>query len=111
MPKPNDKYCMKHLEEETPVITADTLTTETKRALRDRRKSNANYQDAGQDNMLLSPLKRKIELKFKWLGFDITDCTWKPEKAIPKFFRKYYKDKSNPKTKLPNPVIKPLKPD
>ena len=51
MPKPNDKFCMKHLEEETPVITTDKLKTETKRVLRDIRKANTYYQDAGQDIM------------------------------------------------------------
>ena len=51
MPQPNSKYCMKHIDEESPIITADKLTTETKKVLRDRRSSIANYKEAGKDHM------------------------------------------------------------
>ena len=113
MPQPNGKYCMKHLDEESPIITADKLTNETKKVLRDRQTRNATYKEAGQDNMYVVESidevrknKGKTEFKVKWLGFEQSDCTWEPEDSIPKFIREYYKDASKLKNKLPNPVIK-----
>ena len=113
IPQPNNKYCQEHEDGESPIITVDRLTNETKRVLRDRRKMMANYKEVGQDDMYVVESIEDItednhgkKFKVKWVGFEVKDCTWEPEDAIPKFIREYYSDKTKLKSKLPNPVIK-----
>ena len=117
IPQPNKKFCQQHENGESPIVTVDKLTNESKRVLRDRRKMMANYKEAGQDDMYviesIEDVKKdkdgKIMFKVKWVGFDLNDCTWEPDDSIPKFIQEYYEDKSKLRTKLPNPVIKSSK--
>ena len=117
IPQPNNKFCQQHEDGESPIVTVDKLTTDTKRVLRDRRKSMANYKEVGRDDMYviesIEDIKKdkscNLKYKVKWVGFGHDDCTWEPEDAIPKFIRDFYEDKTRLSSKLPNPVIKSTK--
>ena len=116
IPQPKNKFCQQHEDGESPIITVDHLTNETKRVLRDRRKQTANYKEVGQDDLYVVESIEDIKkdksgkkYKIKWVGFGHEDCTWEPEGAIPKFIREFYDDKTRLKSKLPNPVIKSTK--
>ena len=117
IPQPNKKFCQQHEDGESPIVTVDKLSKDSKRVLRDRRKLMANYKEAGQDDMYViesiedkkKDKSGKMKYKVKWVGFDYNDCTWESEDCIPMFIRDYYEDKSKLKAKLPNPIIKSSK--
>ena len=117
IPQPNKKFCQQHEDGESPVITVGQLASETRRVLRDRRKTMANFKEVGQDEMFVVESIENIKkdkngttkYQVKWVGFGHEDCTWEGEDTIPKFIRDYYEDKTRLKLKLPNPVIKSTK--
>ena len=109
----NSKYCREHQSEESPAVTAETVSGRTRQQLRKHRNDTASYSKAGQDDVfvvesILDFKKKSKKVLVKWVGFP--EATWENEDGIPKFIREYYeKDTGRLGKGLPNPKIKSTK--
>ena len=117
-PGTKHKFCFKHRSEESPILTEDKISQESRDKLKNHRKNNATSDKAPKDQLYIIESIKKIEVKknkedkylVKWSGFPEEASTWEPSANVPKFIRDYYKgDSSRLNTKLPNPTIKHTK--
>lgn len=110
-PAYNSKYCKEHCSEESPAVTASSISSRTRQQLRKYRTDTALYAEAEQDEVYIVESIMKIKAKqvlVKWVGFP--DPTWENENGIPKFIRNYYEKNPGKLGKaLPNPKIKHTK--
>ena len=104
----NSKYCQEHCSEESPAVTASSISSRTRQQLRKYRTDTATYAEAEQDEVYIVESIMEIkgtEVLVKWVGFP--DPTWENENGIPKFIRNYYENNPAKLGKvLPNPKIK-----
>ena len=106
-PAYNSKYCKEHCSEESPAVTASSISSRTRQQLRKYRTDTALYAEAEQDEVYIVESIMEIKAKqvlVKWVGFP--DPTWENENGIPKFIRNYYEKNPGKLGKaLPNPKI------
>ena len=104
----NSKYCQEHCTEESPAVTASSVSSRTRQQLRKYRTDTASYAEAEQDEVYIVESIMEIKSKevlVKWVGFP--NPTWENENGIPKFIRNYYeKNPAKLGKVLPNPKIK-----
>ena len=104
----NSKYCQEHGSEESPAVTANSISSRTRQQLRKYRTDTASYSEAEQDEVYVVESILEIkgpEILVKWAGFP--NPTWENENGIPKFIRNYYeKNPAKLGNVLPNPKIK-----
>ena len=104
----NSKYCQEHCTEESPAVTASSVSSRTRQQLRKYRTDTASYAEAEQDEVYIVESIMEIKSKevlVKWVGFP--NPTWENENGIPKFIRNYYEKNPGKLGKaLPNPKIK-----
>ena len=104
-PAKDQKFCSDHIGQEGPVVLAENLSLETKRAL--RKKQTANYP---QDNIFfVRALLRCDGERFlvRWATLPVEEATWEPKSSLPSFIVQWYEeDHERLGTDIPQPVIK-----
>ena len=120
IPAPKSKFCADHADFESPVMSSDNVTKETRSKLRSYRKKTSSVKDIPQDNIyiiesIIDVHQKKSEdgeetyYKVKWLGFPASEASWEPESTVPKFIRDFYKDPKKVGKVLPKPKVKKTK--
>ena len=104
-PAKDQKFCPDHKGQEGPVVLAENLSAETKRAL--RKKQTSNYP---QDNIFFvrALLKQEGERYLvRWATHHVDEATWEQQSSLPAFIVDWYvEDPSRLGTDIPQPSIK-----
>ena len=111
-PQPKSKYCGEHDGLETPAMTSDQVSLETRSTLRNHRTATSSFKDSPQDNIYVieTILDCKIEeskkyWKMKWLGFPQNQSTWEPAENIQPWILSFYNNSKQYGKSLPEPRI------
>ena len=104
-PAKDQKFCADHKGQEGPVVLAENLSSETKRAL--RKKQTANYP---QDNIFfVRALLKHEDGKYlvRWATHSLEEATWEPKSSLPAFIVEWYEEEPDRLgTDIPQPSIK-----
>ena len=102
------------LHSQSPAMTSNSVSKETKASLQKHRKETSVYQHANQDQIYVIEglLAKRVTntdtlWKVKWLGFPVEEATWEPSRNIQGWMKAYYKeDETQFGNKVPVPKIK-----
>ena len=113
-PNPDSPFCSKHLNVESPVILAESLTQKTRDRLREYRvqqqKSNIVLPNDSiyiiQSVVDSRKVKTTVEYCVKFAGFPESVICWEPFKNLPTFIVDFYREDANLGKQIPGPRIK-----
>ena len=113
-PSSDSPFCAKHRKLESPVLLAESVSSETRKKLKQyRAKSSStpgNVKIYDDNIYCIEKILKRSGTNFlvKFSGFPESEACWEPKVNLPTFIVKHYDNKDNIGGPLPNPTITPL---